>query len=182
MDLRDPEAFRAVYENNAKKLFNLALRLLGTATGEEIVQETFLRAFDRAETFGGCARAAPALRICANSPTTTSGPPLPGTPVPWRPRFDESGADELRTASRPRGDAAEEASKEECAGRAELMTSSRTGSARCSSSGTTRDDLRAHRRALDLTSPHGAELPRRARRSCSSAAPEGITGEEGSEP
>ncbi len=68
MDLRDPEAFRAVYENNAKKLFNLALRLVGDRQrAEEIVQETFLRAFDRAETFREGARVSTWLyRICAN--------------------------------------------------------------------------------------------------------------------
>ena len=68
MDLRDPEAFRATYENNAKKLYNLALRLVGDRQrAEEIVQETFLRAFDRAETFREGARVSTWLyRICAN--------------------------------------------------------------------------------------------------------------------
>lgn len=68
MDLRDPEAFRAVYDNNARKLYNLALRLVGDRQrAEEIVQETFLRAFDRAETFREGARVSTWLyRICAN--------------------------------------------------------------------------------------------------------------------
>lgn len=68
MDLRDPEAFRAVYENNSKKLFNLALRLVGDRQrAEEIMQETFLRAWDRAETFREGARVSTWLyRICAN--------------------------------------------------------------------------------------------------------------------
>lgn len=68
MDLRDPEAFRQVYENNAKKLYNLALRLVGDRhRAEEIVQETFLRAFDRADTFREGARVSTWLyRICAN--------------------------------------------------------------------------------------------------------------------
>lgn len=68
MDLRDPEAFRAVYENNARKLYNLALRLVGDRhRAEEIVQDTFLRAFDRAETFREGARVSTWLyRICAN--------------------------------------------------------------------------------------------------------------------
>ena len=68
MDLRDPEAFRQTYDNNAKKLYNLALRLVGDRQrAEEIVQETFLRAFDRAETFREGARVSTWLyRICAN--------------------------------------------------------------------------------------------------------------------
>ena len=68
MDLRDPEAFRAVYENNARKLYNLALRLVGDRQrAEEVVQETFLRAWDRAETFREGARVSTWLyRICAN--------------------------------------------------------------------------------------------------------------------
>jgi len=68
MDLREPEAFRQTYENNAKKLYNLALRLVGDRhRAEEIVQETFLRAFDRAETFREGARVSTWLyRICAN--------------------------------------------------------------------------------------------------------------------
>lgn len=68
MDLRDPEAFRAVYDNNARKLYNLAFRLVGDRQrAEEVVQETFLRAFDRAETFREGARVSTWLyRICAN--------------------------------------------------------------------------------------------------------------------
>ena len=68
MDLRDAEAFRAVYENNAKKLYNLAFRLVGDSQrAEEIMQETFLRAYDRAETFREGARVSTWLyRICAN--------------------------------------------------------------------------------------------------------------------
>ncbi len=57
MELRDPEVFRKVYEENARSLYNLALRLVGdTGRAEEIVQETFLRAWDRAETFREGAR------------------------------------------------------------------------------------------------------------------------------
>ena len=68
MELRDPEVFRSVYENNARRLYNLALRLVGDRQrAEEIVQETFLRAFDRAETFREGARVGTWLyRICAN--------------------------------------------------------------------------------------------------------------------
>jgi RNA polymerase sigma-70 factor (ECF subfamily) len=68
MDLRDPVSFQQTYENNAKKLYNLALRLVGDRQrAEEIVQETFLRAFDRAETFREGARVSTWLyRICAN--------------------------------------------------------------------------------------------------------------------
>jgi len=68
LDLRDPEAFRVLYENNASKLYNLALRLVRDRhRAEEIVQDTFLRAFDRAETFREGARVSTWLyRICAN--------------------------------------------------------------------------------------------------------------------
>jgi len=68
MDLRDPDTFRAVFENNSRKLFNLALRLVGDrGRAEEIMQETMLRAYDRAETFREGARVSTWLyRICAN--------------------------------------------------------------------------------------------------------------------
>jgi RNA polymerase sigma-70 factor (ECF subfamily) len=68
MDLRDPEVFRAVYEENARSLFNLAFRLVGDRQrAEEVVQETFLRAWDRAETFREGARVSTWLyRITAN--------------------------------------------------------------------------------------------------------------------
>jgi RNA polymerase sigma-70 factor (ECF subfamily) len=68
MDLRDPEVFRAVYEENSRSLYNLAFRLVGDRQrAEEVVQETFLRAFDRAETFREGARVSTWLyRITAN--------------------------------------------------------------------------------------------------------------------
>lgn len=68
LDLRDREVFQGVYENNARKLYNLALRLVGDRQrAEEVVQETFLRAWDRAETFREGARVSTWLyRICAN--------------------------------------------------------------------------------------------------------------------
>lgn len=68
MDLQDPETFRRIYDDNAKKLFNLAMRLVGDrGRAEEVVQETFLRAFDRADTFRQGARVGTWLyRICAN--------------------------------------------------------------------------------------------------------------------
>ncbi len=68
MDLRDPETFRAIHDENAKSLYNLAFRLVGDrGRAEEIVQETFLRAFDRAETFRQGARVSTWLyRITTN--------------------------------------------------------------------------------------------------------------------
>ncbi|MHC4821495.1 MAG: RNA polymerase sigma factor, partial [Planctomycetota bacterium] len=57
MDLQDPETFHRIYEDNSRKLFNLAMRLVSDrGRAEEIVQETFLRAYDRADTFRQGAR------------------------------------------------------------------------------------------------------------------------------
>ncbi|MHC4922646.1 MAG: RNA polymerase sigma factor [Planctomycetota bacterium] len=68
MDLQDPETFHRIYEDNSRKLFNLAMRLVSDrGRAEEIVQETFLRAYDRADTFRQGARVGTWLyRICAN--------------------------------------------------------------------------------------------------------------------
>jgi RNA polymerase sigma-70 factor (ECF subfamily) len=99
MDLRDPEAFRQTYDNNAKKLYNLALRLVGDRQrAEEIVQETFLRAFDRAETFREGARVSTWLyRICANLSYDylRARRYRDAVSLETRLRGDESGTDEL---------------------------------------------------------------------------------------
>ena len=52
MELRDPETFRKVYEAHSKGLYNLAFRLLSDRQwAEDVLQETFVRAYTRAETF-----------------------------------------------------------------------------------------------------------------------------------
>jgi RNA polymerase sigma-70 factor (ECF subfamily) len=52
VDLRDPETIREIYLRYARGIFNYAHRLVGDYQwAEEILQETFLRAFSRAETF-----------------------------------------------------------------------------------------------------------------------------------
>src|SRR5688500_871316 len=52
MDLRDPETFRKVYEAHSKGLYNLALRPLSDRQwAEDVLQETFVRAYTRADTF-----------------------------------------------------------------------------------------------------------------------------------
>lgn len=68
MDLRDPQVFRGIFEENSRSLYNLAFRLVGDRQrAEEIVQETFLRAWDRAETFREGARVSTWLyRITTN--------------------------------------------------------------------------------------------------------------------
>mgnify|MGYP002623530248 CR=1 FL=1 len=52
MDLRDPQQLRKVYEANSRGLYNLAYRLVGDRQwAEDILQETFVRAYTRADTF-----------------------------------------------------------------------------------------------------------------------------------
>lgn len=52
MDLRDPETIREIYARHGRGIFNYAYRLVGDYQwAEEVLQETFLRAFSRAETF-----------------------------------------------------------------------------------------------------------------------------------
>jgi RNA polymerase sigma-70 factor (ECF subfamily) len=67
-DLRDPESIRAIYRRHGRGIFNYALRLVGDYQwAEEILQETFLRAFSRAETFREGARVSTWLyRIAMN--------------------------------------------------------------------------------------------------------------------
>ncbi len=68
MDLRDPEIIREIYHRHGRGIFNYAYRLVGDhQRAEEILQETFLRAFSRAETFHQGARVSTWLyRIAMN--------------------------------------------------------------------------------------------------------------------
>jgi RNA polymerase sigma-70 factor (ECF subfamily) len=66
--LRDPETFRKAYEANAKGLYNLAYRLLSDRQwAEDVLQETYVRAYTRAETFQEGGKVSTWLyRICMN--------------------------------------------------------------------------------------------------------------------
>ena len=68
MDLRDPETFRKVYEAHSKGLYNLAFRLLSDRQwSEDVLQETFVRAWTRADTFREGGQVSTWLyRICMN--------------------------------------------------------------------------------------------------------------------
>lgn len=68
MDLRDPQQLRKVYEANSKGLYNLAYRLVGDRQwAEDILQETFVRAYTRADTFQEGGKVSTWLyRICMN--------------------------------------------------------------------------------------------------------------------
>ncbi|MCE9634601.1 MAG: RNA polymerase sigma factor [Planctomycetes bacterium] len=68
MNLRDPETFRKAYEAHSKGLFNLAFRLLSDRQwAEDVLQETFVRAFTRADTFREGGQVSTWLyRICMN--------------------------------------------------------------------------------------------------------------------
>lgn len=68
MDLRDKETFRKVYEAHSKGLFNLAFRLLSDRQwAEDVLQETFVRAYTRADTFREGGQVSTWLyRICMN--------------------------------------------------------------------------------------------------------------------
>ena len=53
-DLRDPEVLTALFERHADRLYRLAARLLhDDGEAEDVVQETFLQALDRAASFEG---------------------------------------------------------------------------------------------------------------------------------
>jgi RNA polymerase sigma-70 factor, ECF subfamily len=67
-NLRDPETFRKAYEANAKGLYNLAYRLLSDRQwAEDVLQETYVRAYTRAETFQEGGKVSTWLyRICMN--------------------------------------------------------------------------------------------------------------------
>jgi len=68
MDLRDPQQLRQVYEANSKGLYNLAYRLVGDRQwAEDILQETFVRAYTRADTFKQGGKVSTWMyRICMN--------------------------------------------------------------------------------------------------------------------
>jgi len=67
-NLRDPEVFRKAYEAHSKGLFNLAYRLLSDRQwAEDVLQETYVRAYTRAETFKEGGKVSTWLyRICMN--------------------------------------------------------------------------------------------------------------------
>ena len=49
---RDPAAEKALYEAHVERIFRLAYRMTGdSALAEDLTQDTFLRAFDRLDTF-----------------------------------------------------------------------------------------------------------------------------------
>jgi len=68
MDLRDPQQLRQVYEANSRGLYNLAYRLVGDRQwAEDILQETFVRAYTRADTFKQGGKVSTWMyRICMN--------------------------------------------------------------------------------------------------------------------
>lgn len=68
MDLRNPETFRKVYEAHSKGLYNLAFRLLSDRQwAEDVLQETYVRAWTRADTFREGGQVSTWLyRICMN--------------------------------------------------------------------------------------------------------------------
>jgi len=68
MDLKDPQTLRKVFESHGKGLYNLAYRLLGDRQwAEDMLQETFVRAFTRADTFRQGGQVSTWLyRICIN--------------------------------------------------------------------------------------------------------------------
>jgi len=67
-NLRDPDVLRKAYEAHSKGLFNLAYRLVSDRQwAEDILQETYVRAFTRAETFQEGGKVSTWLyRICMN--------------------------------------------------------------------------------------------------------------------
>lgn len=67
-DLRDPDTLRKAYEAHSKALYNLAYRLVGDRQwAEDLLQETFVRAYTRADTFREGGQVSTWLyRICMN--------------------------------------------------------------------------------------------------------------------
>lgn len=67
-NLRDPETFRKAYESHSKGLYNLAYRLLSDRQwAEDVLQETYVRAWTRADTFREGGQVSTWLyRICMN--------------------------------------------------------------------------------------------------------------------
>src|SRR5438876_8906142 len=78
----DPDAFRVLVERHSVKLFQLAFRMTGNEQdAEDVVQETFLRAYKQLERFEARAgfgtwlhriAANCSLDLCANANDTTS--------------------------------------------------------------------------------------------------------------
>jgi RNA polymerase sigma-70 factor (ECF subfamily) len=68
MDLKDPENLRKVFEAHGKGLYNLAYRLLRDRQwAEDMLQETFVRAYTRSDTFREGGQISTWLyRICIN--------------------------------------------------------------------------------------------------------------------
>jgi len=68
MNLKDPQTLREVFEAHGKGLYNLAYRLLGDRQwSEDMLQETFVRAYTRADTFRQGGQVSTWLyRICIN--------------------------------------------------------------------------------------------------------------------
>jgi RNA polymerase sigma-70 factor (ECF subfamily) len=64
----DRDVFRALYDKNVTSLYNLARRMIGsTDEAEDIVQETFIRAYRKMGLFGGRSSLSSWLyRICIN--------------------------------------------------------------------------------------------------------------------
>ena len=67
-NLRDHETLRKAYESHSKGLYNLAYRLLSDRQwAEDVLQETYVRAYTRAETFQEGGKVSTWLyRICMN--------------------------------------------------------------------------------------------------------------------
>jgi len=115
MDLRDPEAFRALYENNAKKLYNLALRSWGTATGPRSPPGHLPpRLRPGRDLREGPASPPGSTASAPTSPTTTSAPSATRRRLARdRVATDEGSSAELADRSRPVEDPGDEAGQEE---------------------------------------------------------------------
>ena len=98
MDLRDPETIRDLYRRYGRGLYNYAYRLVGDRHwAEEILQETFLRAYSRAETFRKGARVSTwlyriAMNLCYDHLRSPRNRPKLSLNAPF-PRGEEGGAD-----------------------------------------------------------------------------------------
>ena len=64
----DPDGFRVLVERHSRSVFRLAYRMIGNQDdADDVVQETFLRAYRQLSTFGGrCAFSSWVYRIAAN--------------------------------------------------------------------------------------------------------------------
>jgi RNA polymerase sigma-70 factor (ECF subfamily) len=117
MDLRDPETIREIYTRHSRGIFNYAYRLVGDYQwAEEILQETFLRAFSRAETFRKGARVSTwlyriAMNLCYDHLRSPKNRPKVSLSQKWAsPDGEESGGlgDRLESAEGTPREAAEE--------------------------------------------------------------------------